>query len=381
MSMTESFAFDAFRETYGHEPPILASAPGRVNLIGEHTDTSGGFVFPCAIDRRIAVAARPCGGASHWRSTSFGSVESLDVTTIEPGSVEGWARYPAGIAWAFRAQGIGDVPNLEAVVASDLPPETGLSSSAAICVAFATLWNRLCGFNLTPVEIAQLAQFAENNFVGVKCGIMDQLASACGREGEAIFLDTRLLQMRMAKVPEHLALVVCDTKSRRDLSSSAYNQRRDEVDRVTQLLGVSQLRDAQLDDLLERQEALDPVLIKRARHVITENTRCQGFYWALEDSNELRLGLLMRASHESLREDFEVTNAELDAMAEACWTAPGCVGARMTGAGFGGCCIALVYQHNLEAFRRSVSNRYASITGIEPNLFVCKPSDGARTRQ
>lgn len=375
--MVVDSVLEAFTKRFAARAPLVGFAPGRVNLIGEHTDYNEGFVFPAAIQRGVAVAARPTGGPSKLISIQEGEAEPIAVRDAVPGSVSGWAAYAAGVAWAMREAGFTDLPDLEAVVSGDLPRASGLSSSAAIELAFVQVWNSLGGYGLTQLEMALIAQRAENDFVGVKCGLMDQMASACGREGHAMFIDMRTKDVRYARIPERWSLVVCDTQSPRRLTDSAYNERLAECRAAAEALGVSMLRDASLEQLFESEGELDPIVVKRARHVITENTRCQSLFWALEDENPLRVGLLMQASHESLREDYEVTSRELDVMAESCWSAPGCVGARMTGAGFGGCCIALVESTHLEEFKRWVANGYEARTDFHARFFVCRPSNGA----
>jgi len=372
-------AAEAFETRFGAKPTLFSFAPGRVNLIGEHTDYNDGFVFPVAIQHGIAVAARPTDGPSKLYSVQEGEGQEFTIKELDRLGVQGWTAYPAGVAWAMRESGFDQLPNIEAAVFGDLPRASGLSSSAAIELAFCALWNEDAGGQLSRIEMAQTCQRAENDFVGMRCGIMDQLASAMGKHGKAMFVDTRSLDVRYAEVPSHLRIVVCDTLAPRQLAESAYNDRRRECEEAAKALGVVKLRDADLDVLLERQAEMDPTVFKRARHVVTENTRCQGFFWALADDNPLRIGLLMQASHESLREDFEVTGKELDTMAEACWSAPGCMGARMTGAGFGGCCVALVEGDRIDSFVRSVSHSYRARIGSEPRFFVCEPSDGAAT--
>lgn len=368
-------AAELFKSTYGSSPVIAAFSPGRVNLIGEHTDYNEGFVFPMAIDRGIAIAARPTSGSSKLLSKQKGKAKPFDVRKAP--AMSGWERLPAEVAAVLRSMGHKDLPNIEAAVTADLPPAGGLSSSAAIGVGFAKAWSRLYGLDLPDLEIARIAQQAEQRAFGVECGLMDQYVSACGQPGRAMFVDMRTLETRFASLPSRLSIVLCDTGASRELRSSAYNERREECRRAAAHLGVDSLRDATLDLLLDNQSGMDPDMFRRARHVITENTRCQSFFWALEDGNELRIGLLMRASHESLREDYQVTGPELDAMAEACWTAPGCVGARMTGAGFGGFCVAVVREEQVSEFKRSVANRYESKTGKQAKFLIVTPGAGA----
>lgn len=373
--MISDRAAELFQATFSASPVISAFAPGRVNLIGEHTDYNDGFVFPMAIERGIGIAARPTSSGTKLYSKQKGKARPFDVRRAP--AMTGWERLPAEVAAVLRERGCKGLPNIEAAVTADLPPAGGLSSSAAVAVGFAKLWTMLFGINLSELELARVAQEAEQRALGVECGLMDQFASASGQPGRAMFVDMRSMETHFATLPNGLSIVLCDTGVSRELQGSAYNERRDECRRAAHHMGIESLRDATLDHLLEHQEDMDPILFRRARHVITENTRCQSFFWALEDGNELRIGLLMRASHESLREDFQVTGPELDTMAEACWTAPGCVGARMTGAGFGGFCVAMVRNEQVAEFKRSAGNRYEAKMGKNAKFLIVTAGPGA----
>jgi galactokinase len=367
-----------FEDRFGAPPDILVLAPGRINLIGEHTDYNEGFVFPCAIDRFVAVAARRTPGLCELTSEQLGHGEHFDANKVEIGQVGGWAKHPAGVAWAIMDQGFDEIPNLQAVVHSDVPVASGVSSSAALEVAFGLTWGLLGRLEFEPIELAKLAQTAENRYVGVNCGIMDPTASAMGRENHALFLDTRSLDIQYAKIPDHLSIVLCDTGTPRALAASAYNERRFQCEQAAKILGVESLRDATIALLEEKKSEMDALVYLRARHVVTENGRCQGFVGALESGNDLRIGTLMRASHESLRDDYEVSTDELNRMAEACWHAPGCVGARMTGAGFGGACVALVATHALGEFLSYARRQYKEKTNLDGQFSVCQAAQGAR---
>lgn len=377
MSHTADSLREQFSQCFGGDPDVIVRAPGRVNLIGEHTDYSDGFVMPAAIDRSTWVAARRTGGASQLASRERGVAPVFDAASAEPGQVEGWAQYPAGVAWSLRFEGFDSVSNVEAVVASELPSGAGLSSSAALEVAFLHVWNELGGYRLTGLEIARLARLAENRFVGVGCGIMDPLASALGRAGHALLVDTRTLEVAYAPIPSEWRLVVCDTAMPRALADSAYNQRRLEVERAAQLLGVAALRDADSGAVDDARGTLGELLHRRARHVVSENQRVQTFAAALQAADEQGVGRTMRASHVSLRDDFEVSCPELDSMAEAAWSVEGCVGARMTGAGFGGACVALVRAEAEHEFVRAVARAYGEQTGRVGTFQVVSASNGA----
>lgn len=377
MAMVAAEALNLFKKRFGGPPETLALAPGRINLIGEHTDYNEGFVFPVAIDRFAAVAARITPGYCELTSEQLGDGEPFDANKVQVGDVGGWAKHPAGVAWGLGRLGFENIPNIQALVHSDIPVASGVSSSAALEVAFGWIWNTLAKLELDKLELAQLAQKAENGFVLVECGMMDPLASSLGKEGNALFVDTRSLEVRYVRMPEHLAIVLCDTGTPRALSDSGYNERRHQCEMAAKAMGIKSLRDATLTLLEAKASGMDGLVYLRAKHVITENARCQGFVGALESANHLRISTLMRASHESLRDDYEVSTKELDAMAEACWNAPGCVGARMTGAGFGGACVALVQNSSLSEFLAFVHRQYREKTEIEGQFSVCQAAEGA----
>ena len=372
-------AVEEFRKTFRASPTRLAIAPGRANLIGEHTDYHDGFVFPVAIDRFVVVAARPIEGQSDVRSLLLGKSQAWDNATVVPGDLAGWERYPAGVAWALR-EATQSVPvAVQALTASNLPIGAGLSSSAALEMAFATLWRDLSGLEVDDLLLAKVGQRAENEFVGMKCGIMDQTASIKGRAGQAMMIDTREpLSVDYSPLPEGIRIVICDTRQHHELASSGYNDRRAESEEAAARLGVNKLRDANLDRLIAAESEMPEVLVRRARHVITENARVNGFRRALLEGNKLAISTLMRASHESLRHDYEVTTDELNAMAEAAWDTVGCLGARMTGGGFGGACVALVSEGMVDGFIRQTSQRYRFKTGLDGAYHICRAVDGAR---
>lgn len=366
-----------FQQRFGDEPTHLAIAPGRVNLIGEHTDYNDGFVFPAAIDKQIRIAASLTAGPTRLHSNQGGEGQEFDSESVDLGEVQGWAKYAAGMAWVLRTETGTPMPNIQVTIDSSLPMASGVSSSAAIEMAFGCLWNDLAGIHLDNKHLALLAQRCENQYVGVNCGIMDQMASAMGKAGMAMFLDTRSLDIQYAKVPEDLMIVICDTKKPRALSESAYNQRRAECEEAAKMFGVKTLRDALREDLDAYAGRMSETAWHRARHVITENQRCLDFCGALKGKNMSHIGELMYLSHVSLRDDYEVSCPELDAMAEICWTAPGCVGARMTGAGFGGACVALVANSEFDKFKRYTESGYRQQTGLSGVLIPCMPVAGA----
>lgn len=372
-----SAVLKAFADRFGGPPEVLVSAPGRVNLIGEHTDYSEGWVMPAAIDRRTWIAARRTRGATQLHSLNRNTASSFDAADVLPGQHD-WGAYVAGVAWALGRDGFEGLCNVEAVVGSDVPIGSGLSSSAALAVAAAALWDALLGLGMSLGEIARVAHAAETGYVGVGCGMMDQTASALGREGHAMRLDTRSLEVVYVPVPSEWVLVVCDTLTPRTLAGSAYNERRREVEHAAQVLGVASLRDADVASVEAGAEALGPVLLRRALHVVTENARVERAAEALLTGDAAAMGAAMRDSHESLRDRFEVSSPALDAMAEAAWASSGCVGARMTGAGFGGACLAIVLRDGVEAFLPEVRGRYRGMQGTDPDLMVVQPSSGVR---
>jgi galactokinase len=366
-----------FNIKFGSEPAFVAMAPGRINLIGEHTDYNDGFVFPVAIDRFITVAAKPSDAATRLFSAQMNEGEPFLATEVEPGQLQGWAKYPAGMAWALRARGL-EIRDIEAVVTSDLPVGSGVSSSAALEMAFGVIYREIAGASLSNAELAQVGKICENRFVGVNSGIMDQMASAMGREGQALFLDTRTLEIEYAPIPKGLGIVLCDTKKERALTNSAYNERRAQCEEAARVLGVKALRDATLGSLEDHRQEMSDVVYRRARHIVTENDRARTFKVALEVDDRCALGRLMRESHESLRDDYEVSCPELDWMAESAWEAPGCVGARMTGGGFGGACVALVEESRLGAFQEAALGGFIERGGSRgAEAMACQAVAGA----
>lgn len=370
-------ARELFASQFGSDPQIMSFAPGRVNIIGEHTDYSGGFVFPAAIEQGICVAASPVPtGPTSLFSAEVGPAETFQTSALDPGEVGGWGAYPAGTAWAMREKIGRHVPNLRAVVVSSLPMGSGVSSSAALELAFAVIWNALTNSRLTPTELALVGQRAENGFVGVKTGVMDQLASALGEAGKALFIDTRSLECRTVSLPNGVCLVLADTLTPRTLAGSKYNERREQLETARHTLGATSIRDVLVADL-PRLEGGDEIPLKRARHVVTENARCLALEKAFAAGDATAAGYLINESHASLRDDYEVSSPALDAMAAACQGSVGCFGARMTGAGFGGACIALVDAALAEKFCSAAAAKYAEAGFGDGKLTICRPGAGA----
>ena len=372
---------DAFGVTFDTTPSGVWSAPGRVNLIGEHTDYNDGFVLPFAIPARTTVAAaRRDDDLLRLRSVQRPSGDlSVSLSELAPGFPGGWAAFVAGVVWAARRDG-HEVGGLDLLVDGRVPPGGGLSSSHAIEVAVALALGDLFELDLDLDGYARLTQAAENDFVGAPTGLMDQVALLRGRAGHALFLDVRSLAFEhvpLDPAEDGHSLLVIDTKVHHSLADGAYADRRSSCERAAQALGVTSLRDVDTTDLDTRLAALDEVLRRRARHVVTENARVLASVDALRARDWPYLGRLMDSSHASLREDYEVSCAELDVAVESA-RAAGALGARMTGGGFGGSAVALVPAHAVTAVRAEVSTAFAAAGWSPPGLFEVAPSDGAR---
>ncbi len=366
---------EAFEEQFGGRPAFVARAPGRVNLIGEHTDYNDGFCLPMAIDRATWIALRPGDGAVTVHALDMDDALTFALDDLPRDGAQ-WGRYVTGVAWALQENGYA-LSGWEGVLSGDVPIGSGLSSSAALELAVARAFAAVSGFAWDATRMAQIAQQAENQWLGLQSGIMDQLISANGVAGHALLMDCRLLTLKPVPLPPGMAVVVMDTRTPRALVNSAYNERRAECERAAEALGVVALRDAGLADLARAADRLDPVVLKRARHVISENERTLAAAAAMRAGDAAALGRLMNASHDSLRDDYEVTSHTLDTMVNSARRQSGCLGARMTGAGFGGCAIALVRAAAVAPFMAAVAGEYARRTGSTPDLFVAQPSAGA----
>jgi galactokinase len=373
---------DAFTREFGGRPTFIARAPGRVNLIGEHTDYNGGFVLPLAIDRAAWIAFRPRDdGRIRVHSLSFGDIVEFEVVSLAPGGASGhWSEYVKGTAWSLRDARLA-VGGWDGVLGSDVPIGAGLSSSAAIELATARACAAAGDLPWDAKQMALRGQRAENVWVGVNCGIMDQLISAAAVEGAALLIDCRTLDTTPVPLPQATRVVVLDTATRRGLVDSAYNERRAQCELAARTLGVPLLRDATLDALRAHEPALDAVAFRRARHVITEDLRTEQAADIARAGDAVALGRLIDASHASLRDDFEVSSAALDTMVECARRQPGCLGSRMTGAGFGGCALALVEAPHVEAFVAGVTRDYARATSLTPSVYACRASAGASVEQ
>ena len=370
-----------FARRLGRPPRWVAVAPGRVNLIGEHTDYNDGFVLPMAIDRYVVLAAdRPAHPLTEARLFSVAQDEWATVPVegaITPAGPP-WARYVQGVLAGCLAAGLRPGP-FEAVIHADLPQGGGLSSSAALEVAAATLVEALAGSMLVPLQKALLCQRAEHEFAGVPCGIMDQCSSVMGREGSLLLLDCRSREVRLTPLtdPQVVALIV-NSNVRHELTDGGYAARRRQCEGAARALGVAALRDVTPEQLETGRGRLDEVSYRRARHVVTEIARTVEAAGALRRGDWDTVGRLMYASHASLRDDFQVSCEELDLLVELAAGAGGVIGSRLTGGGFGGCTISLVRRAALDAVARHVRAGYQRQTGREATVFVTRPVDGAR---
>jgi galactokinase len=354
-------------------------APGRVNLIGDHIDYMGGTVLPMAIDRGTDLWVRPRADrrvvAVSDNFSDLGEVVAdMDARRAHPEWE--WVNYLVGVAYAFQARGV-ELPGVDVRVRGNIPNGAGLSSSASLELAMAVAFDALAGVGSTAAELAVVGQSAENDFIGVSCGIMDQLSIAGGVAGHALRIDCETLKVTPVRFPSEIAVVVANTNQRRELSNSAYNQRRSACEAAQKRLGV-RLVDIPPDEVDTAIGDLPDALRPRARHVITEQARVWSFADALDRADLAVAGDLMRASHESLRDDFAVTGPALDALVEAAWDTPGVIGARMTGAGFGGCTVNLVHPDSVEIFMQRVGDAYHRSTGMQADFYVVGSADGAR---
>ncbi len=366
----------SFETRLGSVPALVVRAPGRVNLIGEHTDYNDGFVLPMAIDRAVWIALRP-------RDDRQVMVHALDVQEVETFALggfekgdEGWAEYVKGVAWSLQESGY-TLNGWEGVLTGNVPRGAGLSSSAALELATARAFAAVSGLRWHPTEMARLCRRAENEWVGVQCGMMDQVASAAGKANHAVLIDCRSLELKHVPLPPEVRVLVLDTAKRRELVHSAYNERRRQCEAVASFFGVPALRDLSLSRIEGQGRALNETLQRRARHVVTENARTLAAFEAMQQGATEKLGHLMDASHASLRDDFQVSTSELDVMVSCSRKQPGCYGARMTGAGFGGCAVALVRKDVVASFVANVTTCYRNGTGIEPVVYVCRAANGA----
>jgi galactokinase len=362
--------------------PEMFLAPGRVNLIGEHTDYADGFVMPAAIDFATIAAISPrADKQAVVYSKNFSEEVERPLDGIGTRGSHHWSDYPLGVLAILQQEGMA-VPGFDLTLYGDVPLGAGLSSSASIEVAAMLAMLHVAGVSLPPEKVAQLCQRAENQYVGAPCGIMDQFVSCCGAADHALLLDCRSLQYRLAPIPKHLSIVICNTMVKHSHAGGEYVTRRVEVEEGTAVLRghrpeIRLLRDATVEDLEKWGHEMRPDVLKRCRHIITENIRTVAAADALEANDLALLGRLMAEAHISYRDDFEASCKEADVMVELAWKQPGCVGARLTGGGFGGCTVNLVESAKAEKFAAVIAMEYENATGIHPEIYLSYASAGA----
>jgi galactokinase len=373
---------EEFRARFGMAASVYR-APGRVNLIGEHTDYNDGFVLPVAIEFSCWVAAAPRSDrklvihSNNFDETVEATLDSLSLPVRND-----WSNYPLGVAWVLERAG-KMLCGANILINGEVPLGAGLSSSAAIEVAVGFALLHQGGNSIDLAELAQLCQKAENDFVGARVGIMDQFVSCHGRASHALLLDCRSLEYKLVRLPPGIQLVICNTMVKHEVASSEYNVRRAECEGGVRTLrtvlpGIRALREVTPKQLEEHASILGQKVFSRCRHVVTENERVKSAVRALETGDIRALGPLMHDSHRSLRDDYEVSCKELDLMTEIATTQRGVVGARMTGGGFGGCTINLVESADVEAFLRNVSAQYLAQTGLKPEIYISSAFDGVQ---
>lgn len=370
----------SFEQVLGYKATHIIQAPGRVNLIGEHTDYNDGFVLPCAIDYQAVVAASMRDDQLvRVVCVDYGNaIDEFDLTkeiTFQEGKM--WANYIRGVVKCLLQIGY-PIKGVDISVSGNVPQGAGLSSSAALEVVIGQTFKELFKLELSQSDIALIGQQAENEFVGCNCGVMDQMISAEGREYHAMLLDCRSLETKAVPIPEDLAVVIINSNKKRGLVDSEYNTRRDQCEEAARIFGVKALRDVNIEEFEKRKSELDDVVAKRARHVITENMRTCEAAKALSSNNIKRLSELMAESHASMRDDFEITVDEIDKLVEMVREVIGDKGGvRMTGGGFGGCVVALVQIELVETVQKTVESRYELETGLKESIYICKAKEGA----
>lgn len=386
--ISENELVSQFTNRFQAEPKILARAPGRVNILGEHVDYNEGVVLPMAIDREVGIVARKI-EADEIHIVALDLNEEIVLTEqsiLDKKDQQGhplprWALYPAGVAWVLLEKKFS-VTGIQAVFSSDIPMGAGLSSSAAVEVAFATLWSAFGGWQMESLELAQNCQSAENKYVGVACGLLDQFSSVCGVEGHLLFFDTRNLDWKPLKFFEDCMIVIADSKVERSLTTSEYNRRRETCEEAVQYLrrylpDLKSLRDISPVEFAAYRDYLPKEAQHRAEHVVKEIARVYSAVNALKNQDRRAFGALMYASHYSLRDDYEVSHPNLDILVEIAKQLPGCYGARLTGAGFGGCTVNMVDKSKVDQFIEQLDQRYFERTSIHGRVFAVAASRGA----
>lgn len=382
MSDVRNATIEAFKEKFKCDPLMQAYAPGRVNVIGEHTDYNGGFVLPCAIKYGTAMAARG-NGSDTMRILAcdiYGDYDEFKISDkIEKHADKLWVNYLRGMTMLIEKKFPQRVKGLDIAISGDIPLGAGLSSSASLEVTFGHLLSCAFGLDIPLQEIALMGQAAEA-YIGMKCGIMDQTISACGTADHALRIDCKSLELTQVRIPESLVIMIINSNVKHQLVGSEYNDRRESCEKAASVLGVKLLRDADLDMLEAHKGDLDEVSYRRARHVITEDQRVLDASAALEKGDLKALAALMYASHCSMRDDFEITIPEIDGLVEIVRKALGdeCGAVRMTGGGFGGSVVAVVEPQNVEKVRAAVDAEYKKISGRDATIFETKAFNGAQ---
>ena len=396
-----------FINRFGHSPDFIVSAPGRVNLIGEHTDYNDGYVFPVAIDKYIhIVGSKRSDRQVHLHALDMDEEYTFSIDAPDNSETPAWSNYLKGVAHLLQTQVLNKIGHtlqgMSAVISGNVPIGAGLSSSAALSVASSLAFLGGCGLQiadtsintksdvsviqLPPTELAALCQRTEHEFAGVNCGIMDPTISLLGKTDHALFLDCRSLEYRHVPLNlEDILLVICNTNVKRELASSEYNKRRAECERGVEIMqqwmpNITSLRDVTLEDFKKYEVELPQITQKRCRYVVEENTRVQTAVNALITKDISTFGTLMNESHAGLRDAYEVSCDELNVLTDIAQSIDRVIGARMTGAGFGGCTVNLIYQDAVETLRSRVMKEYTQRTGIEPDIYVCNVGDGARIK-
>lgn len=370
-----------FEQHFGYSPKQTVFAPGRVNIIGEHTDYNDGFVMPCAINYGMAVSFTPRSD-SVWRvyAIDINETDAFDIKKPIPQSEDKWKNYVRGVVKFVQAKCPEFIQGADIAMTSDVPMSSGLSSSAALEISIGKTCQVLGNLPLSLSEIALIGQEAENKFVGANCGNMDQLTSALGQKDHLVMIDCRTLDITPTPVPQGYSIAIINSNVKHDLVTGEYNSRRQECEKAAEFFGVKALRDVSPEQFIERAaelQELDELAYKRAKHVISENNRVLEAVEALKAGDMQKLGVLMADSHDSMRDDFEITIPEIDYLVELAQVAIGKNGgARMTGGGFGGCIVCLVPNEKVDDLRKLIADNYQKQTGIQETFYVCTANDG-----
>lgn len=370
---------EAFAAYFGNQPTVSVHAPGRVNLIGEHTDYNQGFVFPAAINYGTWIAASPrTDRAVRVIALDYDNqVNEFSLDDITHDESQGWANYIRGVLKVLLEQ-FPDLQGADLAVTGNVPQGAGLSSSASFEIAILKAYKALYALELDGVQAALMGQKAENTFVGCSCGIMDQLISAMGNQGHAMLLDCESLAIEHSPVPEKLAIVIINSNVKRGLVDSEYNLRREQCEEAARILDVTSLRQVNFEMLEENKHKLSDVVYRRARHIVTENARTLATFKALQNDDIATVSQAMAESHHSMRDDFEITVPPIDYLVEIISEVIGVSGGvRMTGGGFGGCVVSLVPVEQVDAVKQVVADKYHTKTGIEATIYVCSAEQGA----